>query len=167
MRTPRTELFKDGARVGIWCRVAQRHAKMASDSFNNFCLPRTQSSASGFIEQEKSLCCLLSSGKVPLLSLHVLGCRLCLCTCVWMVCRCRLFSAASSLFLYKLLSSELPFSTLACHLNRLFMTHCWPKEASQRRRTGNVTSRDSGLDRHRPEFTCRITPVWFYTSNNI
>ena len=54
MRTPRTELFKDGARVGIWCRVALRHAKMASDSFKNFCLPHTQSSASGFIEQEKS-----------------------------------------------------------------------------------------------------------------
>ena len=57
--------------------------------------------------------------------------------------------------IYKELSS-----IVACHLNRLFIIHCCPDDPSHLRKTGKVTSRDSGFDKQRPEFTCRIRPSY-------
>lgn len=63
--------------------------------------------------------------------------------------------------IYKELSS-----IVACHLNRLFIIHCWPADPSHLRKTGKVTSRDSGLDKQRPEFTCRISPSYSSTKDS-
>lgn len=60
---------------------------------------------------------------------------------------------------YKAIYNELS-SIVACHLKRLFMTHCCPEDPSHLRNTGNVTSRDSGFDKQRPEFTWRIRPSY-------